>query len=92
MFAVAPNRQGRGIGRAILAEAERIAYDDLGTNRIRMMVIRQRENVIGWYERLGYEQTGSIVAFPYGDQRKGIPRRADLEFLELDKARPGCDS
>ena len=92
MFAVAPNCQSRGIGHAILAEAERIAYDDLGSNGIRMMVIRQREDVIGWYERLGYEQTGRVVAFPYGDERKGIPRRADLEFLVLDKARPGCDS
>ncbi len=90
MFAVAPNRQGRGIGQAILAEAERIAYDDLGTNRIRMMVIRQREDVIGWYERLDDPADRQDRRLSLRRRGKGIPRRAaDLEFLVPGaKARP----
>jgi hypothetical protein len=50
---------------------------------MRMTVIRQRTELIAWYERLGYAATGEIVPFPYGDHRFGLPRRDDLEFIVL---------
>jgi ribosomal protein S18 acetylase RimI-like enzyme len=86
MLAVAPSHQGRGIGRAILREAERLAREELGSRELRMMVIRQRQDVIRWYARAGYRPTGDVVPFPYSDDRKGIPTRADLEFVVLAKA------
>jgi ribosomal protein S18 acetylase RimI-like enzyme len=85
MFAVAPSHQGRGIGRAILREAERLAREELGSRELRMMVIRQRQDVIRWYARVGYRPTGDVVPFPYSDDRKGIPTRPDLEFVVLAK-------
>jgi N-acetylglutamate synthase-like GNAT family acetyltransferase len=85
MLAVKPHVQGRGVGRAIMIEAERVARDTLSSNELQIMVIRQRDDVISWYGRLGYRRTGRTVPFPYGDQRKGIPRRSDLEFLVLAK-------
>ena len=50
-----------------------------------MTVIRQRDDLIAWYERLGYRWTGQTEPFPYGNERFGIPRRPDLEFLVLSK-------
>ncbi len=85
MFSVRPGRQGQGRGRAIMAEAERIARHQWAANHMSMTVIRQRTDLIGWYERLGYRWTGQTEPFPYGDERFGIPRRPDLEFLVLSK-------
>lgn len=85
MFAVDPRRQGSGLGSALLAEAERAARDDLGARALHMTVIRQREDLIAWYGRRGYERTGETRPFPYGDERYGLPRRPDLEFVVLAK-------
>src|SRR5215208_2869679 len=51
MFAVQPTRQGGGLGRALLAEAERVMASDLGCDRGKMTVIVQRRELIAWYER-----------------------------------------
>jgi GNAT superfamily N-acetyltransferase len=85
LFSVRPDRQGQGRGRAIMHEAERIARVDWAATRLSMTVIRQRVDLISWYERLGYRWTGATEPFPYGDERFGIPRRPDLEFLVLSK-------
>lgn len=85
MFAVRPELQGGGLGKVILAEAERTARNLWGTGEMRMTVIRQRDELIAWYERRGYRRTGQLTPFPYGDERFGIPQRADLEFELLVK-------
>jgi GNAT superfamily N-acetyltransferase len=82
LFAVAPHRQGAGLGRRLLAEAGRRAQA-WGCVRVEMTVIRQREDLIAWYLRLGFRPTGATEPFPYGDERFGRPRRPDLEFLVL---------
>jgi GNAT superfamily N-acetyltransferase len=85
MFAVMPASQGGGLGKRVLAEAERVARDELGVSAMQMTVIRQRADLIAWYLRRGYSRTGRMQPFPYGDQRFGRPRRADLEFEVLVK-------
>lgn len=85
MFAVAPARQGDGLGRAVLAEAERFARDEWGAGELRMTVITQREELIAWYVRRGYTRTGEMSPFPYGDERFGVPLRDDLAFETLVK-------
>ncbi|HEY6545047.1 MAG TPA: GNAT family N-acetyltransferase [Dokdonella sp.] len=85
MFSVRPELQGGGIGRATLAEAERIARDEWGCTTMRMTVISVRDELIAWYERRGYRRTGEYSPFPYGDERFGIPRRDDLRFELLVK-------
>lgn len=85
MFAVAPGCQNRGLGRAVLAEAERLARDEWGMGEMRMTVIVQREDLIGWYVRRGYARTGDLSPFPYGDERFGVPLRPDLAFETLTK-------
>ncbi|RFU84053.1 GNAT family N-acetyltransferase [Streptomyces triticagri] len=85
MFAVRPALQGGGLGRTIIAEAERTAREAWGVRTMEMTVISAREDLIAWYERRGYRRTGTMSPFPYGDERFGIPQRADLEFELLVK-------
>ena len=85
MFSVNPTLQGAGIGKQVLAEAERIARDDWGCTAMRMTVIDIRDELIAFYERRGYRRTGVKKPFPYGDARFGLPRRDDLRFEVLEK-------
>ncbi|MFE8955348.1 GNAT family N-acetyltransferase [Streptomyces althioticus] len=85
MFAVSPVLQGAGLGRAVIAEAERQAREAWGVTEMHMTVITVREDLIAWYERRGYRRTGTTTPFPYGDERFGIPQRDDLEFELLVK-------
>ena len=85
MFSVRPDLQGAGIGRAVLAEAERVAHEDWHCREMHMTVISVRDELIAWYERRGYRRTGIHSPFPYGDARFGIPKREDLRFQLLVK-------
>jgi ribosomal protein S18 acetylase RimI-like enzyme len=85
MLTVRPTLQSAGIGRALVAEVERIAARELGATVMRMTVIAQRAELIAWYERRGYARTGEREPFPYGDPRFGRPRRDDLVFEVMRK-------
>lgn len=85
MFAVQPDAQGSGLGRSVLAEAERRARELWQSKSVRMTVIDLRDDLIAWYERRGYRRTAEYAPFPYGDERFGIPRRDDLRFEWLVK-------
>ena len=88
MFAVRPGLQGAGMGRAILAEAERVAGEDWALPLMRMTVIDLRVELIEWYERRGYRRTGQTRPFPGTDPRFGLPLRDDLRFAVLEKELP----
>lgn len=85
MLAVAPELQATGLGRSLLADAERLAADK-GATVAKITVVQQREALIAWYERRGYRRTGSHEDFPYGDDSVGIPLRDDLQFVVLEKS------
>ena len=85
MFSVRPTLQGGGIGKALLAEAERVVREDWHLPTMRMTVIDLREELIAFYERRGYRRTGITKPFPYGDERFGLPKRNDLRFAVLEK-------
>ncbi|MDL5199980.1 GNAT family N-acetyltransferase [Streptomyces sp. ALI-76-A] len=85
MFAVSPALQGGGLGKVIIAEAERQARATWGAKEMHMTVISVRDDLIAWYERRGYRRTGKTAPFPYGDERFGVPRRDDLRFELLVK-------
>ena len=82
MFSVSPSAQGKGIGKKLLIAAEDHAKKQNCTS-IYMTVITVRENLIAWYERNGYQKTGSVLPFPV-DERFGIPTQP-LEMLVLEK-------
>jgi ribosomal protein S18 acetylase RimI-like enzyme len=85
MFSVRPTLQGGGIGKEVIAEAERIVREDWRLSAMRMTVIDVRDELIAFYERRGYIRTGIKKPFPYGDPRFGAPRRDDLRFEVLEK-------
>ncbi|WEH43220.1 GNAT family N-acetyltransferase [Streptomyces sp. NBC_01218] len=85
MFSVRPGRQGAGLGKTVIAEAERVAREEWGVTEMQMTVISLRTELIAFYERRGYARTGRMSPFPYGDERFGVPLRDDLEFELLVK-------
>ena len=85
MFAVDPAQQGAGLGKQVLAEAERVARERWHCRAMRMTVIEQRPELLAWYQRRGYQPTGEYEPFPYGNERFGVPRRDDLRFAVLTR-------
>jgi GNAT superfamily N-acetyltransferase len=85
MLTVEPVRQASGLGRLLLAAADAEAVSRFGATRMEMTVIRQRTELIAWYERRGYALTGATADFPLDDERFGLPKRRDLQFLVLSK-------
>lgn len=84
LFAVAPDRQGGGIGRSLLHHVESTARAR-GVTRLQLQVIGVRHTLLDWYGRLGYRPTGATLPFPYDDERFGQPKRDDLEFVVLER-------
>lgn len=85
MLAIDPARQAAGLGRTLIAAAEYAAAEVFGALRMEMTVIRQREELIAYYERRGYVRTGEERPFPLEDRRFGLPKRGDLSFVVLSK-------
>jgi ribosomal protein S18 acetylase RimI-like enzyme len=84
-LSVEPDRQAAGIGRQLVAAAESAAIHDFAAREMEMTVIRQRSELINWYCRLGYVDTGLQRPFPITDRRFGEPKIADLAFVVLRK-------
>lgn len=85
MLTVKPELQGSGIGKKLLTAAEEYAGAQ-GCRSIFMNVFSVRHELVAWYERHGYRQTGETKPYP-ADLRFGIPTRA-LEFVILEKEIP----
>lgn len=83
LFAVDPAIQSGGVGGRLLTAVETVAGDDWGRAWMQLEVLRQRSELIAWYRRRGYRPTGETMPFPYSDERFGLPRRDDLEFVVL---------
>lgn len=83
MLTVDPEQQGGGIGRKLVRAAEENAIQQ-DCNRLYMSVISIRHELIDWYKRLGFTDTGERKPFSMPDQRWGIPK-TDLEFIYLEK-------
>jgi ribosomal protein S18 acetylase RimI-like enzyme len=64
LLCVDPTLQAAGIGRQLVAAAERTARNGFGAARIEMTVIEQRAELIAWYQRLGYAPSGERRDFP----------------------------
>ena len=82
MFAVRPDLQGKGIGASLMRAAEVHALE-IGCHAVFMWVVSVRKELIEWYVRLGYRDTGERVAF-HEDGLSG-PHLRPLEFMVLEK-------
>ena len=83
MLTVEPTLQNKGIGKILLKASEDEARNQ-NCNSIFMTVISVRNELIGWYKRYGYYDTGKRQAFDSTDPRFGIPKMK-LEFVVLEK-------
>jgi N-acetylglutamate synthase-like GNAT family acetyltransferase len=82
MLSVSPTLQAGGIGRQLLHEAE-IWCHKLNCEVIFMTVITTRTELIDWYKRRGYVDTGKREPFHDGT-RFGVPK-AHIELMVLEK-------
>jgi len=86
LLSVRPDAQAAGLGRALIAAAEAHAREVLRRDRIEMTVIRQRPELIAYYERRGYALTERTEPFPYAHAGFGAGMRDDLVLEVLEKA------
>lgn len=78
MFAVDPALQAGGIGRRMIAAAEDWALREFSAHTMRMTVISSRAELIAWYIRRGYVDTGRTTPFP-------VPDITHLSMVVLEK-------
>jgi len=83
MLTVSPTLQGKGIGKIMLDASEAEAKKQ-GCGAIYMTVISVRKELIEWYKRRGYQETGHRKPFVVPDKRWGIPK-LNMEFIFLEK-------
>ena len=85
LLTVDPTRQAGGLGRLLIEAAEAEARSRFAATRMEMTVIRQRSELIAWYERRGYALTGETRPFPLDETTFGLSDR-DLTFVVMEKA------
>lgn len=83
MFSVSPLQQGGGIGKQILQAAEERAKH-LQCTAIYMSVISVRTELINWYMRHGYRDTGERK--PFIEDAVTGKHLQQLEFMTLEKS------
>ena len=83
MFAVDPSLQSKGIGKKLLLAAEDEARKQNCTS-IDMTVISVRKELIDWYKRNGYQETGEKKPVVFTKASEGKPKQ-DLYFITLVK-------
>lgn len=83
MLTVDPAKQANGIGKILLHAGEDFARNKK-CDKIFMTVISVRSELIDWYKRHGYADTGHRKPFNFIDPRFGKPKKP-LEFVVLEK-------
>lgn len=83
MLTVSPELQGGGIGKKLMQAAEDFARN-AQLDKISMTVISVRKELIAYYERRGYKNTGETKPFPMHDPKFGLPKQF-LEFIVMEK-------
>lgn len=97
MFAVDPDYQSSGYGGKLLNFAQQYAkvnketlfwlvQENLKCTTGQVMVISIRDDIIAWYNRMGFQSTGTYEDFPPPEAGSGVPQGdKKLQFLVLRK-------
>lgn len=83
MLSVDPSLQGQGFGKILLQHAEDVARS-YGCKKLRCTVIPARHELIEFYKRRGFKETGKFEDFPV-DEKFGIPKVEGLRLQEFVK-------
>ena len=78
MLSVAPSAQGTGLGRRLVAEAERFAAE-AGCTAMDLTYVDLREELPAFYAKLGYQPTGER---PFTDTKK---LKMPAKFITMSK-------
>jgi len=84
MFSVSPLHQAQGIGKKLMAAAE-IEARRQACRAIDMTVISVRSELIDWYHRRGYRDTGERRPLIIKDPNMDVPKK-ELSFVVLEKS------
>ncbi|MEI9959413.1 MAG: GNAT family N-acetyltransferase [Ferruginibacter sp.] len=82
MLSVSPLLQGAGIGKQLLKAAEEYAHQT-GCTAVYMTVISVRDELINWYQRYGYKDTGERK--PFIEDGVTGNHLQPLEFMVMEK-------
>jgi ribosomal protein S18 acetylase RimI-like enzyme len=85
MLATNPDRQAQGIGKTMLAYAEHFAVEHCSARQFEMVVIPEREELVAFYLRRGYQKTGRVDGYPVS-AGVGIPKVQGLTIEVLQKS------
>ncbi|GAA5165011.1 GNAT family N-acetyltransferase [Viridibacterium curvum] len=84
MLATRPDVQAQGLGKHMLAQAERHAHQYFRVESFEISVLTARTELLSFYERRGYVRTGRRLPYP-ADSGTGQPLREDIELELLSK-------
>ena len=84
LLAVLPTVQAEGLGKKLLAEAEDYAQSSFGAQLFVLFVVEQRRELINFYLRRGYQETGEFQTYPV-NSGVGTPFNADARLAVLHK-------
>lgn len=84
MLAVEPVLQTTGIGKQILELAENYAIKLFGAEKLILVVVSARSELIAFYLRRGYQKTGSVMDYPLS-AGAGTPKNPALKIEVLEK-------
>jgi ribosomal protein S18 acetylase RimI-like enzyme len=83
MFAINPDIHSTGLGKTVLAEAERRVRELWNAKAMVMTVINVRDQLIEYYKRRGYHLTGARHPFPFNETTGEVTR--DFDLVEMKK-------
>jgi GNAT superfamily N-acetyltransferase len=78
LLAVDPTTQRTGVGRRLMSAAENYARAN-GCRAVDLQIVNVREELLGFYRRLGYVETGT-TPFP-----EGVTTKMDCHFITMAK-------
>ena len=91
LLAVEPRLQNAGLGRRLVRAVEAFG-SDRGAREVRLQTLRERGELVRWYERQGYQLTGDATPFPYLDPCFGVACVPDMHLVGMAKAIPAADA
>jgi ribosomal protein S18 acetylase RimI-like enzyme len=85
MIAVDPGKQNLGLGKLLIKDAEEHACKNFNATTANMYVLNGRPELMAWYKRLGYAETGNTEPFP-SSEGGSQALNADAHLIEISKA------
>ncbi|KAH6675375.1 acyl-CoA N-acyltransferase [Plectosphaerella plurivora] len=84
MLAVDPKLHRGGFGRQIVSHAQEYCRQTWGVDKLGLNALSNREALLSWYKRNGFQETGERTPFPY-DRFPDRELPEGLVFVEMEK-------